>query len=750
VAFPGWQTAANHWPRFLWVDLQLQSLRNCQPKYVKAILNDLPRGLDATYERILADFHSNNAVVSDIRRIFECVAFAARPLSLEELAEVLAIDFDSSRGATLQPSSRLVDTDDIFLTMCPGLLQTVEHHHLGRQEVRKTVQFTHASVQEYLLSNRLANSLPSFHTSETSAHITLAKMCFATLNSLLPLTGLPFSDYAARNWHVHVSPGFVARATHSELCAFLHPDSQSFLAWQHVIPWDQDMMEARFPLYWAARLGLIEHVTRLLNTHSESGNGGLCTALYAALQWRRLEITPYLLKHSVVIESRGEYGSRPLHLACQNGYIEVARALIENGVSIEARDLKQRTPLHLAAQSGAIETVQDLLENGAAIEACDENQLTLLHLAAWFGTGETVNTLLTRGAAIDVRDERGETPLHLAAEAGNTASVRFLLKNGAAIEACNESQKTPLHLTATWGQIVSARALLESGAFIEARDCRGRTPLHDAMFCPDPTLACFLLDRGADIEARDKAGKTPLYLAAEYDIWSEQEMSNVLLKRGAAVNTSASCGSTILHRAALSGQLGLISTCLQRGVQLESRNEDGQTALHLAALRRRDHDEPVKLLLNLGADPNARTHGRHTALVYAASRGNVDIVRVLLASGTSIDARDSDGFRAIDYACAGRHPGVVHLLLEHGGCSLTENPPHGSYLDIANRACRAGVVKHQPGMVETWEDVRKREDSLAVADLLLKEWRIFGSGERMLRRVRRVRSFVVARYPLEG
>ncbi len=80
--------------RFRWVSCQLETLRPCLPPSVRQILDELPETLDETYERILQEIPKSNRVYA--HRLLQCLTVAVRPLRVEELAEVLAVDFDAT------------------------------------------------------------------------------------------------------------------------------------------------------------------------------------------------------------------------------------------------------------------------------------------------------------------------------------------------------------------------------------------------------------------------------------------------------------------------------------------------------------------------------------------------------------------------------------------------------------------------------------------------------------------------------
>ena len=79
--------------RFRWVFCQLETLRHCFPPNLRQVLNELPETLDETYEQILRG--TNKAQKDNARRLLQCLTVTVRPLRVEELAEILAFDFQA-------------------------------------------------------------------------------------------------------------------------------------------------------------------------------------------------------------------------------------------------------------------------------------------------------------------------------------------------------------------------------------------------------------------------------------------------------------------------------------------------------------------------------------------------------------------------------------------------------------------------------------------------------------------------------
>src|SRR5882762_989673 len=165
--------------RFRWVYCQLERLRHCLPPSVRGILDDLPDTLDETYERVLKDI--NKANQKHAIRLLHCLTVAIRPLLVDELAEILAVDFDAAQQGgipKLNPNWRWEDHHHAVLSTCSSLIMIVDKR--GSQ----VVQFSHFSVKEYLTSDRLANAsrdVSCYHILPESAHTILAQACLGVL-----------------------------------------------------------------------------------------------------------------------------------------------------------------------------------------------------------------------------------------------------------------------------------------------------------------------------------------------------------------------------------------------------------------------------------------------------------------------------------------------------------------------------------------------------------------------------------------
>lgn len=182
--------------------------------------------------------------------------------------------------------------------------------------------------------------------------------------------------------------------------------------------------------------------------------------------------------------------------------------------------------------------------------------------------------------------------------------------------------------------------------------------------------------------------------------------------------------STILHRAAEVGDMEPILSSLSSEVPLEGQNENGFTALQLAAKYGRDdiaqelinrgatietmgghwcttlqlaaeagHENLVILLLANGAQVDARGGSLNTALHLAAGRGLQSIVRVLLDSGAKVDSRNRVLNTPLHLASRSGHNEVVRMLLENGAQINTQEANGNTPLHIAALYAQKSTVR---------------------------------------------------------
>jgi hypothetical protein len=264
---------------------QLDALQHCFPPNLRQYLNELPETLDETYERILKGI--NRAQKSNAHRLLQCLTVAVRPLLVEELAELLAFDFQAPTSGglpTLMEDWRWDDQGEAVLSTCSSLIAVIPR---GDSRV---VQFSHFSVKEYLTSSRLARSplgeLSRFHIDLEPAHTIMAQACLATLLRLDQHDGnvnakvSPLVKYAAKHWVDHAQLEKVSSHVRDGMNDLFDSSKPYFAAWLQVHDIDEDWESfspgsrhgVGSPLYYAAFCGFYDLAERLIMKHPEQVN----------------------------------------------------------------------------------------------------------------------------------------------------------------------------------------------------------------------------------------------------------------------------------------------------------------------------------------------------------------------------------------------------------------------------------------------------------------------------------------------
>ena len=230
-------------------------------------------------------------------------------------------------------------------------------------------------------------------------------------------------------------------------------------------------------------------------------------------------------------------------------------------------------------------------------------------LAAWIPILEGKNQETVGGGDRQEKHVR-ERELHDACKGGHLAAIRQLLDLGVSVEAqssLSEDPWTPLHTAVQYNRREVVEMLLDVGANIEARG-GGKTALLRAINCRNFEIAVLLLDRKASVHAVDhKSGKTALHYAAKH--YSMSDLIDRLLDSGLRVDSrDRSRNTALIDGAAENDSDQSLRLLLLRGASVNSRNANGETALHAACSITVNEIVNAKVLIEHGADPSIKNH----------------------------------------------------------------------------------------------------------------------------------------------
>ena len=355
----------------------------------------------------------------------QCLVVAVRPLRVEELAEVLAFDFNAEGIPKLNPGWRWEDQEEAVMSACSSLVMIVKD---GDSRI---IQFSHFSVKEYLTSDRLGGLSKRYQILPEVAHTILAQACLGILLRLddrvdrEKIKSFRLARYAAEHWHSHAQFSNVTSHIEEGMKCLFDADKPHFATWLWIYNGEsggststtRPEKPAAVPLYHAARLGfgsLVEHL---------------------------------IAKHPEYLNAKGGLFMTPLHASASGGHTAVFLLLIEHFPDVDIRGNLDQTTLHLAAYFGQVGIGQLLLRRGADINALDKDNWTPLHGAAIQGHLEFIRMLLEHKAELNIRDHHSaQTPLFWASEEGHVDIVRLLLEHGADPKARRNDGRVPSEL----------------------------------------------------------------------------------------------------------------------------------------------------------------------------------------------------------------------------------------------------------------------------------------------------------------
>ena len=378
--------------RFRWVFCQLETLRQCLPQNVPLVLSQLPETLDETYAHMLKGIGKTNECHA--LRLLQCLSVAKRPLYVDELAEILALDFGAEEGLPeLKESWRAKDQQDAVLSMCSSLIVVVRASHYDLHHV---VQFSHFSVKEFLTSDRLATSILHLRVLPEPAHTVVAKACLGILlRSGDADAGFqrrsPLMEYAAQYWEVHARFEKVWRYVEDGIRRLFDPTKPHLKSWLQNYRAQSSSFFAGYDryqhcgssLYYASLCGFRDLAAQLISENPQHATGQVGrnpTPLVAALSRGHLDIAELLYEAGADLELMTLNNTTLLHAASAEGSVDIANWLFNHGVSSNSQNDNHETPLHLASQHGHFDIVRELLRRGADVSAQDRSHRTPLHL----------------------------------------------------------------------------------------------------------------------------------------------------------------------------------------------------------------------------------------------------------------------------------------------------------------------------------------------------------------------------------
>ena len=255
-----------------------------------------------------------------------------------------------------------------------------------------------------------------------------------------------------------------------------------------------------------------------------------------------------------LINSKNRGGLTPLHYAISEEVpTYIIKKLIDSEADVNAIDYDGNTPMHAAAQIAASKAILQLLIDAKAdINAINHKKHTPIYgvLQSYCEVDKKIDLLqfmLKNGADINVRDNKGNTILHIAVDLLTQKDIEKILQ-----------------------------VLLNNNSDIECLNYIGDTPLSRAVRLNNFNATKFLVEKNAKIEVKDYDGKSPIRLAVSSRF---NETAEYLLNK---IDIKSEYAEDAFLSAVSSSNIDIANWLIEKGVNVNAQDTDGNTAIHLA------------------------------------------------------------------------------------------------------------------------------------------------------------------------
>jgi len=370
------------------------------------------------------------------------------------------------------------------------------------------------------------------------------------------------------------------------------------------------------------------------------------TYIFWAAYKGNIEVMEYLLSKGAKTDITDDKGNTILNFAAGSGQkdTKVYDLCIANGANVKTDVTpKGANALLLAAPYDTDFTlINYFTSKGADIHSVDENGNGIFNYVAKTGNVELLNQLLEKGvkgndnafvfAASGTRGNtntfdfykylesvglnpekasiKNETPLHiLAARSKDVELVNYFLEKGN-VNTIDENGNTPFLNAASRNNLEMVTLLFKQVKDVNQVNKKGESALALAVANNSPEVVHFLIENKADVAVLDanKNNLTP-YLMESFSTKKEdvfKQKLDILTKNGLNITKTQENGNTLYHLAIAKNNSNLLKLLAPFKIDVNAKNNEGNTVLHLAALQAKD-TEILKYLLSIGAKKDATT-----------------------------------------------------------------------------------------------------------------------------------------------
>lgn len=388
--------------------------------------------------------------------------------------------------------------------------------------------------------------------------------------------------------------------------------------------------DSRTYIFWAAykaNLKIMDYLLRKdVQTNIYDSNGNNPITFAASTGQKNIEVYNLFEKYgSILTDEINRDGANILLLICPflEDYKEI-EYFTSKGFSIEDKDLKGNNIFNYSSKKGNISFLKKLVEKGVNPKITSKDGWNAISFACQ-GTRNHSNSLNTfkylesLGIEVNFTLKNGFTPIHLLVNKYKDPDIfNYFIKKGVDVNQQDINGNTAFINAAFKNDIKIIDLLFKSVDNINLSNKKGITALMSAVQNNSPSVVSYLLENGSDPFLKDiYDNNIAFYLIESFKRENLEQFNNkvtLLNTYGFEIDdTPQGGGNSLIHITAKKMDLDLVKWLMQYKLNINQKNEEGNTALHIVAMKAKN-DKILKFLIRNGANKEIKTDFNESAM----------------------------------------------------------------------------------------------------------------------------------------
>ncbi|MBF4982995.1 ankyrin repeat domain-containing protein [Nonlabens mediterrranea] len=380
--------------------------------------------------------------------------------------------------------------------------------------------------------------------------------------------------------------------------------------------------DGRNYLHWASysnNLSIVKELLKKGSSVTKKDSHGLTPLAFAANAGvTNIELYKLFTDYDVdLLKEQSEHGASLLLLAAPSLQNEKElNDFLDLGFNLDSVDHDGNNIFHYAVKKGNISFLKLLIREGVDHKAINKNGGNAMLMASRGARGhqntlELYTFLESQGVQVNVVGDKGRNPLHsIASNNNNLEAFDYFMNRDVDINLVDEEGNTPFMNSASNNSVEVVEYLFKNVHDKDLKNKKGQSALTMAVSKNSAAVVRFLLEQDASSSVIDQKGNNLAYYlvnsynnrnAAQFDAKLE-----LLNSYGVSMKATQQAGNTLYHTAVVKGNMKLLKQLGNYDINLNVKNNDGLTALHLAAMTAKD-ESIIKYLISKGADIKIKT-----------------------------------------------------------------------------------------------------------------------------------------------